>query len=116
MALSKLSSAFNLEDVKGYFPHKKNTRANYEANIEEEDFPDPEFFDADFMSPSSRAAFLAWHAEQKKSGKKFHLRPDMLYYCRKDCNVLRFVFMQMILLCALFQLFDYYYTHNPPRI
>jgi hypothetical protein len=88
MALSKLSSAFNLKATKGHFPHKKNTSSLYEADVEE-DFPGIEFFEPDFMSEAGRAEVLEWHAEQIKAGARFRLREAMLFYCRQDVNLLR---------------------------
>jgi len=89
MALSKLSSAFNLESVKGYFPHRKNTHQLYSENIEEEKFPEAELYDPDFMSEEARSKFLEWHTEQVKEGKTFHLRSALLHYCRQDVSLLR---------------------------
>ena len=90
MALAKLSSCFNLKTTKGYFPHRKNTKDLYEANVEE-DYPDLEFFEPDFMSPEMRQKVIEWVTEQKKAGTKFDLRSDLLKYCRADVALLRWV-------------------------
>ena len=84
MALSKLSSAFSLPEVKGYFPHLFNTKINtdYCGGM-----PDPHYYQPDFMSAQGRDQFYSWYGQQK--GKTFDLQEEMLLYCRNDTSLLR---------------------------
>ena len=84
MALTKLSSAFSLPDVKGYFPHLFNTKINTDYNGH---MPDPHYYQPDFMSEQGRDQFYTWYGQQK--GKTFNLQEEMLVYCRKDTSLLR---------------------------
>ena len=89
MALSKLTGCFDLKVRKGYFPHKKNTRTLYEAD-KVEDYPDLDYFEPDYMSADMRQKVIQWVEEQKAAGAKFHLKSDLLKYCRDDVSLLRY--------------------------
>ena len=83
--LSALSKMFELEEVKGFFPHKFNTRQNagYVGPL-----PPAEYFAPDFMSVKGRAAFRTWYAEQEAKGEPYDLEKIKGEYCESDVKVL----------------------------
>lgn len=59
MRLSKTPAALGFEDmVKGYFPHKFNTRENeYYVGT----YPDPSYYGYDDMCESDKKTFMSWY-------------------------------------------------------
>ena len=85
MALSKLSSAFNLEEPKGWFCHYFNTAENagYKGPM-----PESHFYGADKMMPKARADFMKWYEAEVQKGVEFDLDAELLRYCRLDVKIL----------------------------
>ena len=85
MALSKLSSAFNLEEPKGYFCHYFNTSENegYKGPM-----PESHCYGANKMMPKTRADFMKWYKAEVQKGVEFDLDAELLRYCRLDVKIL----------------------------
>jgi hypothetical protein len=84
MALKKLPKIFDLESVKGDFPHLFNVEANQNYVGK---FPDIQYFDIDSKSAQERGDFLIWYETQKDTIYDF--REEMLKYCKSDVQILR---------------------------
>ena len=79
MKLKDLLAAFDLDDIKGEFPHFWNTKEhqNYIGA-----YPPPEMYGSESMNTNDRLKFLAWYAEKEKN--IFDFRKEMDEYCRAD--------------------------------
>ena len=101
-ALRHLPKMFDLEETKGYFPHRFNTIAhiNYVGP-----YPNAEFYGADFMSVGERPVFLEWHADKVNSFDPlkietwFDLEKEKNEYCEMDVMVLAKVMMKFREIC-----------------
>ena len=83
-SLSKLSSMFDLEASKGYFPHFANKPEYWGRQAKH---PDPQFYGADTMSPQGRTTFFKWYETVKDT--PFDFWAEMEKYCRMDVRLLR---------------------------
>ena len=85
MALSKLSSAFDLDEPKGHFCHYFNTpdHVGYKGPM-----PDAHYYGVNRMMPSAREAFFKWYDEEVAKGVEFDFDAELLRYCRQDVNIL----------------------------
>ena len=90
-SLSDLPSRFDLEEEKGFFPHKFNTRENqdYVGAPPSEEYFSPELT----MDEKKYKEFKAWHKEindaYKQGGYVYNFKAEQLKYCRQDVNLLR---------------------------
>ncbi len=87
MPLSKFPKTFGLSELKkGYFPHKINVPENQNEIL---DFPDPEYYNPDSMTPQGRDEFYRWHNKEKAKNQKFDLKTEMIEHCRSDVQILK---------------------------
>jgi DNA polymerase type B, organellar and viral len=89
LRLAKMPSALGLADVedKGHFPHFYNREVN--MDVELPNLPPLHYYSPDSMKEADRFAFLHWYyanAIVKKT--PFHLRKDVVDYCRNDVDIL----------------------------
>lgn len=86
MPLSKLPSAFDIAECKGFFPHFFNTRENenYVGAL-----PEEKYFGYNTMSVSDRDKFLSWYRKLKSQNYIFNFKEEILKYCRADVSILR---------------------------
>lgn len=84
--LAKLPKMFNLEDVKGYYPHYFNTpqNFNYVGAI-----PDAKFYSPDTMKPKARKEFMEWYQDQIVNNVVFDNQVELEKYCTMDVSILR---------------------------
>ena len=81
--LAKLSETFEIDTVKGHFPHKFNIAENQNYIGE---MPSEEMFFAKNMMPKSYTEFKEWYDKTDKSNWNF--REEFLKYCIADVVVL----------------------------
>ena len=89
--LDKFAKTFDLiEGKKGFFPHLFNTRENQNYIG---DFPSPDFYHVDFMSPSKKNEFEAWYEKARKNSKGeksiFNFKDELIAYCASDVDILK---------------------------
>ena len=86
MALAKFPKTFAQPELcKGYFPHlfNKDENQNYVGPI-----PCQDDYGVNFMKPTEREAFIAWHQEQVENNYVFDFRKEIIKYCRSDVDIL----------------------------
>ena len=85
MALSKLSSAFDLDEPKGFFCHYFNVPDNegFQGNL-----PEDVHYGPGKMMSKTRAEFYKWYNEEAKKGGLFDFDAELLKYCRLDVHIL----------------------------
>ena len=86
MSLAKFPKTFGQDELcKGYFPHlfNKDENQNYVGPI-----PCQDDYGVNFMKPSEREAFMAWHQEQVENNYVFDFRKEIIKYCRSDVDIL----------------------------
>jgi len=83
--LRKLSKSYNIDTLKGYFPHKMNT-----PEYQDYDGPMPNraLYDPDRMMGEERADFDAWYREQVKNNVRFNFKDELFKYCNADVELL----------------------------
>jgi len=85
--LANFPSTFGIQElIKGFFPHKFNTRENqdYEGPI-----PPAEMYDPDSMSAKKKAEFEQWYAEKVRNNYIFNLKTEIRAYCESDVKLLK---------------------------
>ena len=88
-ALSNLPSRFDLEEGKGFFPHKFNTRQNqnYVGAPPAEEYFSPELI-MDENSQLGIKEFTAWHKEINDAYEQgtfmYNFKAEQLKYCHQD--------------------------------
>lgn len=86
MPLAELPKVFGFEDeMKGFFPHEFNTEENYEYKGV---LPDAKYYGHRFMKPKKAKEFFDWYENEKNSGKEFHLKYELEFYCENDVKIL----------------------------
>ena len=82
-SLAKMSSMFDLDVSKDYFPHQFNTKNNkgYVGPM-----PDKQCYNPDFMSVKERTDFEAWYEAHRDD--EFDLEKVEELYCERDVEVL----------------------------
>src|SRR5271170_1878224 len=86
MALSKIPSAFDLEDLKkGDFPHMFNTKENWNYIGP---MPDFKYYGADSKSAKDKEKLYRWWLEQRESGYVFDFKKEIRTYCESDVEIL----------------------------
>ena len=86
MALAKFPKTFAQPELcKGYFPHlfNKDENQNYVGPI-----PCQDDYGVNFMKPTEREAFIAWHQEKVENNYVFDVRKEIIKYCRSDVDIL----------------------------
>ena len=86
MGLAKFPKTFAQPELcNGYFPHlfNKDENQNYVGPI-----PCQDDYGVNFMKPSEREAFMAWHQEQVENNYVFDFRKEIIKYCRSDVDIL----------------------------
>ena len=86
-ALAKFPTIFNIPELKkGFFPHTFNRPGfeDYKGAI-----PHYSYYEPDNFSPSKRAEFFEWYAEQVKQEHIFVFKREMEDYCHSDVELLR---------------------------
>ncbi|KAK9535956.1 hypothetical protein VZT92_005785 [Zoarces viviparus] len=84
MRLSKTPAALGFEDLmKGYFPHKFNTRANEYIGC----YPTPYYYGYDAMCDRDKNSFMGWYATVRND--TFDFQAEIRRYCINDVEVLR---------------------------
>jgi hypothetical protein len=75
--LSKLSETFNIDTVKGYFPHKFNIpeNQNYIGKI-----PDEKYYGSNNMKPEDKVKFDKWYSENKEI-TNWNFQEEFNKYC-----------------------------------
>ena len=87
MSLAKFPKTFGQDELcKGYFPHlfNKDENWNYVGPI-----PCQNEYNVNFMKPTERKAFIAWHKEQVESNYLFDFQKEIVKYCRSDVDIMR---------------------------
>ena len=85
--LANFPSTCSIQElVKGFFPHKFNTRENQDY---EEPMPPAEMFDPDGMSAKKKTEFEQWYAEKVRNNHVFNLKAAMKAYCESDFKLLK---------------------------
>ena len=85
MALEKLSSTFNLQELhKGFFPYAWISK-ELEGYVGE--FPLPEDYNPDRMNEKRRKEFYTWYEKQR--GKQFDYHKELSLYLKSDVLVLK---------------------------
>jgi hypothetical protein len=86
MSLKKIPQVFGfeIEVVKGYWPHYFVRRENYNYVG---NFPDHLYFGVDDMSVGKKEKFMQWYREQENN--EFDFQKLFLLYCKDDCKILR---------------------------
>ncbi|XP_022784609.1 uncharacterized protein LOC111325134 [Stylophora pistillata] len=87
MALSAFSSTFGIPKLKkGFFPYKFHTpdHQNYV-----EPLPAAEYYDLEGMSENKKQEFESWYTEGQRKNQPFHLKEELLAYCRSDVKLLK---------------------------
>ena len=82
--LSKLSETFNIDAVKGYFPHKFNIpeNQNYIGKI-----PDEKYYGSNNMKPEDKVKFDKWYSENKEI-TNWNFQEEFNKYCSADVDLL----------------------------
>ena len=83
--LSKLSKTYDIDTIKGHFPHHFNTPRNqdYVGCI-----PNEDMFGVQHMDPDEyEKNFLPWY-NQQKDVKDWNFKHEMVKYCRADVELL----------------------------
>ena len=82
--LSKLSETFNIDTVKGYFPHKFNIpeNQNYIGKI-----PDETYYGSNNMKPEDKVKFDKWYSENKEI-TNWNFQEEFNKYCSADVDLL----------------------------
>ena len=83
--LKKLSETYNIDEIKGHFPHHFNTpqNQNYIGNI-----PDEKEFGVKNMMPDAYIKdFKPWYDKQLKI-TNWNFKEEMKKYCRADVELL----------------------------
>ena len=84
MSLSQFSKTFDLEEIKGYFPHFFNTKENQlYSGI---GLPSIEMYGYDNMSVKERLKFKEWYDRNKQNN--FNMYQELVKYCESDVNLL----------------------------
>lgn len=92
MSLSSLAKAFNLQILKGYFPHVFSTLENLEYAGP---IPDKKYFDMRYSrSQQEIEDFHSWHDEWSTSNRIWNYREQRKLYCINDVEILKEVAMQ----------------------
>lgn len=88
LRLCQMPSALGLSvEVKGYFPHFYNQDSN--MDVELPNLPPLHYYSPDSMKEEDRFTFLHWYyANAIVKQTPFHLRKDILDYCRNDVTIL----------------------------
>lgn len=87
MPLKAFSKTFNLQVVKGFYPHFFNTKENafYVG-----DLPGKSFYGYDQMGTKDKIDFDTWYGEESKSKKGvWNNREELIKYCHMDVVLLR---------------------------
>uniref|UniRef100_A0A183BN37 DNA-directed DNA polymerase n=1 Tax=Globodera pallida TaxID=36090 RepID=A0A183BN37_GLOPA len=91
-ALAKLPATFGLRGVadKPYFPYKYIHEANMDVPLVGR-LPPRDDYDPERMRPAERAQFMRWYdaEQQRRQGRSFVLRRELLRYCANDVRILR---------------------------
>jgi len=93
--LADLPKTFALEgcESKPYFPHLFTKHQNLDIKLNE--LPPADYYAPEWMSVKEHQAFQLWHSEEQKNPSqpgeppKFHLRRDLIVYCKNDVAILR---------------------------
>lgn len=92
MSLASLAKAFNLQILKGYFPHVFSTLENLEYSGP---IPDKKYFDMRYTrSQQEIEDFHSWHDEWSSSDRVWNYREQRKLYCINDVEILKEVAMQ----------------------
>ena len=99
MKLSRLSSAFSIEDRKGQFPFKA-INADLTTQKFSSNFPDVHYFGIDnYTSMEERNNFLTWYDKEWKyyneNNVKYDILKELYAYCTTDVVILRKACMTM---------------------
>ena len=87
MPLKSFSKTFDLEVVKGHYPHFFNTVENRDYVGE---LPEKHFYGYELMNEKDRKDFDAWYDEEKvRVGDTWSNTDELLRYCIADVQVLR---------------------------
>lgn len=87
MPLKAFSKTFNLEAVKGFYPHYFNTKEN---EFYVGDVPDKSFYGYDQMSSKDKDEFDVWYERESIEKKgQWNNREELLRYCRMDVILLK---------------------------
>lgn len=92
MSLASLAKAFNLELMKGYFPHTFSTIENldYSGPI-----PDKKYFDMRYSRSKDEVNdFHKWHDDWTSSARVWNYREQRRLYCINDVEILKKVAME----------------------
>jgi len=83
--LSTFPKTFKFEALKGYFPHKFNTKANqnYVGPM-----PDLEYYGHDQMKREERDRFLQWHQDRRRQNYVFNFKEELFKYGWSDVDIL----------------------------
>uniref|UniRef100_A0A183BP01 DNA-directed DNA polymerase n=1 Tax=Globodera pallida TaxID=36090 RepID=A0A183BP01_GLOPA len=91
-ALAKLPAVFGLQGVadKPFFPYNYIHEANMDVALVDE-LPPRDDYDPERMRPAERAQFVRWYEaeQQRRHGRQFVLRRELLRYCANDVRILR---------------------------
>lgn len=84
-SLASLAKNFNLQMMKGYFPHLFNVEGNYDYVG---DIPNERFFDLVFSAKkeSDVNAFREWYDERKQ--RPWCFKEELIKYCKNDVEIL----------------------------
>jgi hypothetical protein len=98
--LASLPKAFGLQgcEAKPFFPYKWTRRGNLDRVLP--GLPPSAWYEPDWMMPDDRERFLHWHVQEHQrllaetehaggSPRGFHLRKQLVVYCRNDVAILR---------------------------
>jgi hypothetical protein len=82
--LKKLSETYDIDTLKGYFPHHFNT-------VENQDYigklPCPKMFGAERMMPQDYKDFMSWY-ETFKGQDDWDFKEELVKYCKDDVELL----------------------------
>lgn len=87
MPLKAFSKTFNLEVIKGHYPHFFNTEENktYVGVL-----PEKSFYGYDTMNNKDKKEFDDWYVEEiKRVGDTWDNKQELLRYCQKDVELLK---------------------------
>lgn len=85
--LASFPATFGLTELKkGFFPHKFNTRTNWEY---EGPMPPADAYDPEGMSLKKKAEFEVWYDDLVRRGYVFNMRREMREYCVSDVKLLK---------------------------
>jgi hypothetical protein len=97
--LASLPKAFDLQGcaAKPYFPYAWTHRRNLDRRLP--GLPTVAWYEPDWMMPEERKKFLEWHPQEDArlraisandgQPRGFHLRTELVVYCRNDVAILR---------------------------